>query len=91
MTDKGWAHFFARVIVGILFFMAGFWKTFELTPMQHARGGFVEGYVETWIPLSFCGVSASRSRWWSSSRVRFSSSDGARATPSSPSVSSCSS
>ena len=50
MTDKGWAHFFARVMVGILFFMAGFWKTFELTPMQHARGMFVEGYAETWIP-----------------------------------------
>ena len=47
MTDKGWAHFFARVI---LFFMAGFWKTFELTPMQHAQGSFVEAYAETWIP-----------------------------------------
>ena len=50
MSEKGWAHFFARVMVGILFFMAGFWKTFELTPMQHARGFFVEGYAETWIP-----------------------------------------
>ena len=51
MTEKGWAHFFARVMVGILFFMAGFWKTLELTPMQHARGFFVEGYAETWIPV----------------------------------------
>ena len=50
MSEKGWAHFFARVMVGILFFMASFWKTFELTPMQHARGFFVEGYAETWIP-----------------------------------------
>ena len=50
MSEKGWAHFFARVMVGILFFMAGFWKTFELAPMQHARGFFVEGYAETWIP-----------------------------------------
>ena len=50
MTEKGWAHLFARVMVGILFFMAGWWKTFDLTPMQHARGMFVEGFAETWIP-----------------------------------------
>ena len=41
---------FARVMVGILFFMAGWWKCFELTPMAHARGMFVEGFAETWIP-----------------------------------------
>ncbi len=50
MTDKGWARLFARVIVGILFFMAGWWKCFTLTPMAHARGAFVEGYADTWIP-----------------------------------------
>lgn len=50
MTDKGWARMFARVMVGILFFMAGWWKCFELTPMAHARGAFVEGFAETWIP-----------------------------------------
>jgi len=50
MTDKGWARMFARVMVGILFFMAGWWKCFELTPMAHARGAFVEGYADSWIP-----------------------------------------
>ena len=50
MTDRGWARMFARVMVGILFFMAGWWKCFTLTPMAHARGAFVEGYAETWIP-----------------------------------------
>lgn len=50
MTDKGWARLFARVLVGIIFFMAGWWKCFELTPMQHARGMFVEGFQDTWIP-----------------------------------------
>jgi len=50
MTDKGWARMFARMIVGILFFMAGWWKCFTLTPMAHARGAFVEGYADTWIP-----------------------------------------
>jgi uncharacterized membrane protein YphA (DoxX/SURF4 family) len=50
MTDRGWARLFARGVVGILFFMAGWWKCFELTPMQHARGMFVEGYADSWIP-----------------------------------------
>ena len=53
MTDKGWARMFARVMVGILFFMAGWWKCFELTPMAHARGAFVEGYADSWIPAFF--------------------------------------
>jgi thiosulfate dehydrogenase (quinone) large subunit len=50
VTDRGWARMFARVMVGIIFFMAGYWKCFELTPMQHARGMFVEGFANTWIP-----------------------------------------
>ncbi len=50
MTDKGWARMFARVLVGILFFMAGWWKCFTLTPVTHARGMFVEGYADSWIP-----------------------------------------
>jgi thiosulfate dehydrogenase (quinone) large subunit len=50
MSNKGWAHFFARALVGIIFLMAGFWKCFELTPMQHARGMFVEGFADSWIP-----------------------------------------
>ena len=50
MTDKGWARMFARGMVGILFFMAGWWKCFTLTPMAHARGAFVEGYADSWIP-----------------------------------------
>ncbi len=51
MTDKGWARMFARVMVGILFFMAGWWKCFEVTPIAHARGAFVEGYADSWIPV----------------------------------------
>ena len=50
MTQRGWARFFARTLVGILFFMAGWWKCFELTPMAHARGAFVEGFADSWIP-----------------------------------------
>ena len=50
MTNRGWARFFARGIVGILFFMAGWWKCFELTPVGHAQRFFLEAYAETWIP-----------------------------------------
>ncbi len=50
MSNKGWARLFARVMVGTLFLMAGWWKCFELTPMNHARGSFVEGFADTWIP-----------------------------------------
>lgn len=42
---------FARVMVGILFFMAGWWKCFELTPVGHARRYFLDGYADTWIPI----------------------------------------
>lgn len=52
MTGRGWARFFARTLVGILFLMAGYWKCFELTPMAHARGMFVEGFADTWIPTA---------------------------------------
>ena len=50
MTERGWARLFTRGIVGILFFMAGWWKCFELGPISHARAMFVEGYADSWIP-----------------------------------------
>ena len=51
VTDRGWARFFARGIVGILFFMAGWWKCFELTPVGHTQRFFLEAYADTWIPV----------------------------------------
>jgi putative oxidoreductase len=42
---------FARVMVGILFFMAGWWKCFELTPVGHVRRYFLDGYADSWIPF----------------------------------------
>ncbi|MGH9318825.1 MAG: DoxX family membrane protein [Vicinamibacteria bacterium] len=60
MTHTGWARFFARGIVGILFFMAGWWKCFELTPVGHTQRLFLEAYADTWIPeflLWFFGLS----------------------------------
>lgn len=50
MTPKSWAAFVARTILGLIFFMAGFWKVFELGALQHARGMFVESYADTFLP-----------------------------------------
>jgi uncharacterized membrane protein YphA (DoxX/SURF4 family) len=50
VTGKGWARFFARGIVGLVFFMAGWWKCFELTPVGHTERFFLEAFRETWIP-----------------------------------------
>lgn len=55
-----WAVFFARVVLGLIFLMAGYWKVFDLTPAQHAQRFFLDGYAESWIPiwlLWFLGVS----------------------------------
>ena len=50
LTPKSWAAFVARTILGLIFFMAGFWKVFELGAVQHARGLFVEAYADTFLP-----------------------------------------
>lgn len=49
-TARAWAIFFARSIVGFIFFMAGAWKTFQLGPLTHARQLFVEPYALTFLP-----------------------------------------
>lgn len=40
-----------RLILGLLFLMAGYWKVFVLTPAEHAQQFFVGGFADTWIPL----------------------------------------
>lgn len=30
--------------------MAGWWKVFDLGPIEHARQYFVEGFADSWIP-----------------------------------------
>ena len=44
------AAFVARAILGLIFFMAGWWKVFTLGAVQHARSVFVEPYADTWLP-----------------------------------------
>jgi len=43
--------FTARVILGLIFGMAGYWKVFELTPIGHAQKLFIGPYANTWIPV----------------------------------------
>ena len=45
-SDRAWAIFFARSILGLIFFMAGAWTVFVLGPVQHARGWFVDPYAQ---------------------------------------------
>ncbi|MGQ0735899.1 MAG: DoxX family protein [Acidobacteriota bacterium] len=43
--------FTARLILGLIFGMAGYWKVFDLTPIGHAEKLFVGPYASTWIPV----------------------------------------
>ena len=47
---RAWAIFFARVVLGLIFGMAGYWKCFVLTPTGHVQRFFLP-YADTWIPL----------------------------------------
>lgn len=49
-SNRAWGIFFARTILGLIFFMAGWWKVFTLGPVAHARSLFVEPYVDTFLP-----------------------------------------
>jgi len=44
------ATFFARMILGLLFLMAGWHKVFVMGADTHAIQLFVEGYRDSWIP-----------------------------------------
>jgi uncharacterized membrane protein YphA (DoxX/SURF4 family) len=52
VTGRGhsWAILIARLILGLIFFMAGLWKVFTLGPTQHARQLFVEPYADSFLP-----------------------------------------
>src|SRR6266849_3424055 len=48
--DRSWALLFARLVVGLIFFMAGVWKVFQLGPLEHARKYFLP-YADTFLPV----------------------------------------
>ena len=49
-NPRALAALVARSVLGLIFFMAGWWKVFSLGALQHARSGFVEPYAESWLP-----------------------------------------
>lgn len=51
VSNRGWALFLARWILGLIFFMAGVWKVFQLGPIGHARRFFVGPYEESFLPV----------------------------------------
>jgi len=46
---KAWAIFFARAVLGLIFFMAGVWKVFQLGPAGHVRRYFLP-FQDTFLP-----------------------------------------
>lgn len=48
--DRAWAIFFCRAILGFIFFMAGVYKCFVMTPFGHAQHFFVGPYADTFLP-----------------------------------------
>jgi uncharacterized membrane protein YphA (DoxX/SURF4 family) len=47
--DRAWALLFARLVLGFIFFMAGIFKVFSLTPAGHVRRWFLP-YQDTFLP-----------------------------------------
>lgn len=51
LNEWSWARFFARWVLGLIFFMAGVMKVFDMTAIEHARRYFVSGFADMWIPV----------------------------------------
>jgi uncharacterized membrane protein YphA (DoxX/SURF4 family) len=49
-ANRAWALLFARLVLGLIFFMAGFWKVFQLGPLEHARKYFLP-FTDTFLPV----------------------------------------
>ena len=47
---RSWALLFARLVLGLIFFMAGAWKVFQLGPLEHARKYFLP-FADTFLPV----------------------------------------
>jgi uncharacterized membrane protein YphA (DoxX/SURF4 family) len=48
--QRAWALLFARLVLGLIFFMAGVWKVFQLGPVEHARKYFLP-FSDTFLPV----------------------------------------
>ncbi len=47
---RSWALFFARAVLGLIFFMVGLYKVFQMGLLEHAKKFFVEPYSSTFLP-----------------------------------------
>jgi len=47
---RAWAILFARLVLGFIFFMAGVYKVFTMTPAGHVRRWFLP-YQDTFLPV----------------------------------------
>jgi uncharacterized membrane protein YphA (DoxX/SURF4 family) len=50
IPDQAWALLFARLVLGLIFGMAGWGKVFQMGATAHAHRYFVDPYAATWIP-----------------------------------------
>ena len=48
--NRSWAILFARLVLGLIFFMAGVFKVFQLGPLEHARKYFLP-FADTFLPV----------------------------------------
>jgi len=48
--DRAWAIAFARLVLGLIFFMAGVHKVFVQGPLEHARKWFLP-FSDTFLPV----------------------------------------
>src|SRR5689334_13130412 len=48
--DRAWAIMIARVLLGLVFFVGGLHKVFQMGAVEHARSLFVVPYANTILP-----------------------------------------
>lgn len=48
--NRAWALLFARLVLGLIFYIAGYWKVFQLGPLEHARKYFLP-FSDTFLPV----------------------------------------
>jgi len=49
-STRSWAIFFTREVLGLIFFMVGVYKVFQLGPLNHARKYFLP-FADTFLPV----------------------------------------
>src|SRR5437762_1462397 len=48
--NRAWALVFARLVLGLIFLMAGVMKVFQLGPLEHTRKYFLP-FADTFLPI----------------------------------------